>query len=91
MEFEQVLKLLKYDLGVSGNQRDEYLLQCLSAANSELARKGVVLDLTAADDVMLLSDYTAYKYRHRTDDAPLPKNIQLRIRNRDTKSRSVIV
>lgn len=84
---EQALKLLKADLGISGTQRDEYLTQQLTAAMQDLESRGVKLDLTAADDAMLLSDLTAWMYRHRSEDVGMAKNIEYRIKNRQVKKR----
>lgn len=84
---EQVLILVKLDLGISGAKRDDYLLHSISAAKSELDTKGVHLDLDDTADAMLLSDYVAWHYRHRSDNIPLAKNIALRINNRAVKGR----
>ena len=84
---EQVLILVKLDLGISGDKRDKYLLHAISAANSEFEKKGVHLDLEDAADAMLLSDYVAWHYRHRTENLPLAKNIALRINNRIIRER----
>lgn len=84
---EQILILVKLDLGISGAKRDDYLLHFISAAKSELDTKGVHLDLDDAADVMLLSDYVAWHYRHRNENLPLAKNIALRINNRAVKGR----
>lgn len=87
---EQVLILVKLDLGISGAKRDDYLLHFISAAKSELDTKGVHLDLDDTADAMLLSDYVAWNYRHRTENLPLAKNISLRINNRIVKERGEI-
>lgn len=87
---EQVLKLLKADLGITGTQRDDYLTHQLTAAVQDLASRGVELDLTSADDAMLLSDFTAWLYRHRTEDVGMAKNIEYRIKNRQVKKRCEI-
>lgn len=85
---ENVLKLLKADLGIKSTARDEYFSSLLKADFEEIKRKGVVLDLTAVEDQVLLSDYTAYKYRHRHENVSLARNIQLRIRNRIMRKRA---
>lgn len=84
---EQVLILVKLDLGISGAKRDDYLLHFISAAKSELESKGINLNLDDAADAMLLSDYVSWNYRHRTENLPLAKNIALRINNRVVKER----
>jgi hypothetical protein len=84
---DSVLNLLKLDLGVSHNLRDTYFLQLLQGSVKELEKKGIRLDLNAADDSMLLADYAAWHYRKRQEDIPLANNIQHRIRNRIIKER----
>lgn len=85
---ETVLSLLKIDLGITHNLRDTFFNTLLTTCNAELARKGIDLDLSAVDDQMLLSDYSAWQYRKRTEDVPLANNLQWRIRNRIVKGRS---
>ena len=85
---DEVLKLLKLDLGITHNKRDAYFIALLDSAVLELKRKGVVLSLTEADDQMLLSDYAAWLYRKRQDDVPLAKNLKLRLMNRKVRARA---
>lgn len=84
-----ILSLLKLDLGITTNGRDEYFINLIEGSIKEIERKGITLDLNNIDDQMLLSDYSAWKYRKRQEDIPLAQNIQLRIRNRIVKERSV--
>ena len=80
-------ELLKLDLGITHSLRDTLFDQLLISSKKELARKGVTIDETQVDDIMLLSDYAAWTYRKRQEDVPLPQNIQWRIRNRLVKAR----
>jgi hypothetical protein len=84
---ETILTLLKFDLGILHDLRDAYFIRLLEAAKDEIERRGIVLDLKAADDQMLLSDYAAWIYRKRQEDVPLANNIQHRLRNRIIKER----
>lgn len=84
---QQVLTLLKLDLGISHNLRDAFFIQLLKSSQQELDKKGINLNLDSADDQMLLSDYSAWIYRKRQEDVPLANNIQQRIRNRIVKER----
>lgn len=86
-----VLDMLKIDLGVNHTQRDEYFTKLIASCNAELTSKGVVIDVTKTEDIMLLSDYAAWKYRKRTEDVPMSKNLSLQIRNRKMKGRAAIV
>ena len=84
---DEVLKLLKLDLGITHDKRDTYFNALLNSAILELERKGIVLSLTKADDKMLLSDYAAWLYRKRQEDAPLARNLKLRLMNRKVRAR----
>jgi len=85
---DTVLILLKIDLGITHNLRDEYFLTLLISCEQELAGKGIRLNLTDSQDQILLSDYAAWQYRKRTEDTPLSNNLKWRIRNRIVKGRA---
>lgn len=85
---QTVLEMLKVDLGISHQSRDVYLNNVIQGCVEELKGKGIMLDLDQTDDVMLLSDYAAWRYRKRTEDVPLAKNLDLRIKNAITKERA---
>lgn len=85
---DEVLKLLKLDLGITHDKRDAYFNALLNSAVLELERKGIALSLAEADDQMLLSDYAAWLYRKRQDDVPLAKNLKLRLMNRKVRARA---
>ena len=84
----EALKLLKIDLGITHDKRDEYFGALLLSVQNELKRKGVVLDLSAFDDLILLTDYAAWQYRNRQEGQELPKNLQLRVKNRVVQGRA---
>ena len=81
------LDLLKADLGISHNKRDEYFTSLLTANEEELASKGIKLDEDRTSDVVLLAEYTAFNYRNRDTENEMPKNLALRIKNRKMKAR----
>lgn len=85
---ETVLALLKLDLGITHSLRDELFAALLASAQSDLTRRGVMLNLAAVEDQMLLSDYAAWRYRSRTEDVPLAKNLAYRIRARIVEGRA---
>lgn len=64
------------------NLRDAYFISLLQGCQKEIQRRGIKLDLNSADDQMLLTDYSAWSYRKRQEDAPLANNLQQRLRNR---------
>jgi len=85
---QTVLEMLKVDLGISHQSRDVYLNNVIQGCVEELKDKGIMLHLEQTDDAMLLSDYAAWRYRKRTEDVPLAKNLDLRIKNARTKERA---
>ena len=85
---DEVLKLLKLDLGISHDKRDSYFIALLESAQMELSRKGIALNLTQADDVMLLSDYAAWLYRKRQEDVPMSNHLNWRLMNRKVRGRA---
>lgn len=84
---ETILSLLKIDLGITHNLRDAFFIKLIQGTMKEVQRRGITIDLTSADDQMLISDYACWAYRKRSEDIPLAQNIQHRIRNRIIKER----
>ena len=82
------LDMFKIDLGITHNLRDTYFTNLLAAYNDELSRKGINLDLTNTEDIMLLVDFSVYNYKHRNEDVELSKNLRNRILNRQVKGRA---
>ncbi len=82
------LELFKLDLGISHSKRDRYFLQLLKSAENEIKGKGISINLEKSDDLLLVVDFALWRYRKRTEDVPLSKNIQQRIRDRIVKERA---
>ena len=87
-DYTTVLKLMKSDLGLSGEHRDEYLLSLISAADRELDGRAVHLCDENIEHAVLLSDYSAWKYRKRITGEPMPEHLKLSIRNAQVKNRA---
>lgn len=85
---DTALQMFKLDLGITHNMRDAYFTNLLNASASELERRGIDLDLTSADDIMLLSDFAAYNYRNREENVEISRNLRNRILNRQVKGRA---
>lgn len=90
MTENDVLELLKTDLGITITKRDDYFTSLLDAAKGELERKGIEIDYASSpvDDIFLLVDYTAWTYRKRNDGLALPMNLRVRIWNRIMRNRA---
>lgn len=77
------LKLLKADLNISTNARDDYLIMILSAARNFIATEGITLSEEDTGDDMLLIMYAAYLYRHRQDKSnAMPRMLRWALNNR---------
>ncbi|MGN1473679.1 MAG: hypothetical protein ACI4WZ_06365 [Eubacteriales bacterium] len=85
---ETALMLFKVAIGVTHNKRDIYFRSMLHATADELEGRGVHLDLNETEDSMLLSDYAEFNYRNRDGEKTLPKNLDIRIKNRKAKGRA---
>ncbi len=77
------LALLKANVGITSNARDEYLNGILSSVVSELADKGVRESSPVVD--MLIVDYAAWRFRNRSEGA-MPRNLQYRLHNLQVKA-----
>lgn len=83
------LKLLKLDLGVKGDARNDYYTDTLEAIKKELKeRKGITINLENIDDKMLLVDLAAWKIRNRDKGEAMPQNLVHAIRGRSLRERS---
>ncbi|PEN09673.1 hypothetical protein [Bacillus pseudomycoides] len=82
---DNLLNLLKLDLGITHNLRDAYFNNILVSSQNEIERTGIVLDFESIDDQMLTVDYAAWSYRNRQEDTSLSRNLQIRINNRVIK------
>lgn len=89
IEYESTLELFKLDIGITNTKRDPYYNALLVSANKELSEKGIKLDFELTEDIMLLSDYAAWRYKKRNEDVPLANNLRARIQNRKIKGRCI--
>lgn len=82
MDEETLLKLLKIDLMMMSDQRNDFLLQNIRAAKGFIEREGIYLDDTA-EDMQLVIMYAAYLYRRRAQpDTGMPRMLRWALNNR---------
>lgn len=84
---DTILNLFKIDIGVTHSLRDAYFISHIKGCIAEIEKRGITLDLNKPEEQMLVSDYAAWTYRKRQEDAPLANNIQHRLRNRIIEER----
>lgn len=79
----ELLTMLKVDLGIMTGAYDERLEQYLNAAQKQIEREGVkVLDLSSADDQMLVVMYAAWLWRRRDSMEGMPRMLRYALNNR---------
>lgn len=86
MDIKNILEIVKQDLLIKSDVRDDYLTTIIKSCIRELKSRGITLN-NSVDDTLLVADLTAFRYRHRTDNEPEPQNLQHRIRNKKIKGR----
>lgn len=81
MTKQEVLELLKADIGITTDRQDERLTAMVDGIEKELKeRQGIALDYeTRIDHAMFLVDYARYRYTNQRD--PMPEHLRWRLRN----------
>lgn len=79
---EQLLAMLKIDLGITTDAYDERLTQYLTAAQSEIKREGASVDLESLDDAQLVVMYAAWLWRRRDSMDGMPRMLRYALNNR---------
>lgn len=83
MSNEQMLAMLKIDLGITATAYDERLAQYLKTAQDEIEREGATL--SPSDDIAdanLVIQYAAWMWRKRDTGEGMPRMIRWQINNR---------
>lgn len=77
----QILELLKVNLGIMTDKRNEYLLSIIDSVISELeSEQGIIIDNNDDLHIMFIVDFSAWRYRSRGEDV-MPRNLQFRLHN----------
>ena len=82
MTQEEILALLKVDLGIFGSAYDDYLKHLISTAGGFIEKEGIHLQLEDQDDVHLLIMYAAFLFRKRATDEGMPRSLRWALNNR---------
>lgn len=79
----EILTMLQVDLGefYPNEQRKAYLLQCINAAQSFIAREGIALT-ESVEDGQLVEMYAAYLVRKRATAEAMPRMLRWALNNR---------
>lgn len=85
MDDKQILQLVKFNLGISTEGRDSYLLQLIKGAKSDLAKRNVKPEGQSEDYqnayYYFLHDYVAWMYRNRGGETSLAPGLRFRLNN----------
>lgn len=87
MDSTEALRLLKLDLGITHTKRDELLLREIAASEKMLCDRGVLIDPTSDEDMMLLVMHSAFLHERKKDgNIAMPQPLALLIRNRQANA-----
>lgn len=81
MTKEQILEILKTDIGITTDKQDERLEAIINGLESELLeRQGIALNIAdRIDHALFLVDYARYRYTNQRE--PMPEHLRWRLRN----------
>lgn len=79
-----ILTLVKADIGeiFLDEGKTAFLEACLSSAKAFIEREGIILDMSNAEDIQLVEMYTAYLWRKRATQEPMPRMLRWAMNNR---------
>lgn len=82
MTTDDILAILKIDLGISSTALDSYLTQMIQSAQGYIAEEGITLTASVPDG-QLVEMYAAWLYRKRREEnAPMPRMLRWNLNNR---------
>lgn len=82
MDVENILPLLKANLNITQNVRDEYLKAILNGVLVELQdEQGVVLSEANPYHIQFVVDFAGWRYRSRGEDGAMPQHLRFRLNN----------
>ena len=87
MKNEDILRMLKMDLGISANAYDKYLLNLIELSKAAIKKEGINIPeengSCTIEDGMLIQMYSAYLYRKRKEEtASMPRSLRYALNNR---------
>lgn len=83
MTEQEILVLLKQNLDITYDYKDDYLVSLISASEISIKKEGATLDLGDSNDVNLVVMYAAYLFRKRAEDNPvMPRMLRYALNNR---------
>lgn len=81
MSDNDILAMLKVDLGLTVTNYDERLIHYIDGAKAEIAREGAELDMTNIDHCNLVVMYAAWMWRNRDTGSGMPRMVRYALNN----------
>lgn len=81
MTAEQMVNMLKVDLGITSTAYDERLQQYIETAGAEIEREGAHIDPDRIDHSNLVIMYAAWMWRKRDTGEGMPRMIRYALNN----------
>ena len=81
MTTEQILQMVKVDLGLTTTRYDDRLTQFIETAKIEIKREGAALDLDNMDHVNIVAMYAGWLWRRRDTGSGMPRMIRYALNN----------
>ena len=79
---EQLLAMLKVDLGITTTAYDTRLTQYINSAKEMIGTEGVTLDTTDMEDAQLVVMYAGWLWRKRDSGDAMPRMLRYTLNNR---------
>lgn len=81
MDISVILQLVKEELGIRSDIRDNYITAIIKGVIKELEdEKGLILDSENFYHLLFIVDYVAWSYGNK-DHAAMPRHLQYRLHN----------
>lgn len=79
---EQLLAMLKVDLGITTTAYDTRLTQYINSAKEMIGTEGITLDTTDLEDAQLVVMYAGWLWRKRDNGDAMPRMLRWTLNNR---------
>lgn len=79
---EQLLTMLKVDLGITTTAYDTRLTQYINSAKEMIGTEGVTLDTADLEDAQLVVMYAGWLWRKRDNGDAMPRMLRWTLNNR---------
>jgi len=82
MDISTILGLVKANLNITQNVRDDYLTAIINGVIDELTNEqGLILNWDSPYYVQFVVDFAAWRYRSRGESGAMPQHLRFRLNN----------